>query len=188
MKGLSLRLSIGVLNLVLAVSLSSACADDGRLFGENDSRGRTDITADKFQTKSRAGVKESVFDRNVTLKLDNVTLSCDKLVIVYDEKKARLSAESKGEKPTTTSTIKSITASGNVKITQDERMATAEKALWDFAKRTITLTEGVPRYQQGHDSVSGHRIIMYLDENYAAIEYGDTPSDFLRNPQKEKEK
>jgi hypothetical protein len=77
MKGLSLKCSIGVLNLVLAVSLSSACADDGRVFGENDSRGRTDITADKIQIKSRAGVKESVFDGAVTVKQGDVTLSCD---------------------------------------------------------------------------------------------------------------
>ena len=184
MKGLSLKLCIGVLVLVPAALLSAVYAENDRPVARQGAQGTIDITADKIQIKSRAGVEESVFNGNVTVKQGDVTLSCDKLVIVYDEKKERTAAENK-DKKLTASTIKSITASGNVKITQNERKATADKAVWDYAKRTITLTEGPPRLWQGRDSISGHRIIMHLDENYSAIEYGGGPE---WKPQKEKEK
>jgi lipopolysaccharide export system protein LptA len=134
---------------------------------------------------SRDHAKESVFDGNVKVKQGDLTLSCDKLVIIYDEKEARTSAESSGKKPTDTA-IRSITASDNVKITQSERRATVEKSVWDYAKRTITLAGGPPRLWQGRGSFSGHRIIMRLDENYVAIDYGGAPDLMPRSQKKEK--
>jgi lipopolysaccharide transport protein LptA len=164
MKGLSLKLGVAVPNLVLAVLLSAVYAENDQTIGGKNSQGQIDITADRHIAKSGRDSKERVFDGNVTINQDDVRLTCDRLVIVYDETKGSKSVESQG-KQLPASTIKSITAAGNVKITQNERRATAGKALWDYAKRTITLTEGPPRFWQGRDSGMANKVIMYLDEN-----------------------
>ena len=78
----------------------------------------------------------------------------------------------------------------NVKIIQNERMAVAGKALYDNAKRTITLTEG-PRLWQGADVMVAKSIIIYLDENRVDSQGGENPITFRINPdqqKKEKEK
>ena len=92
----------------------------------------------------------------------------------------------------TPSGIKSITALGNVKITQNDRMALAGKAVFDNAKRTITLTEGPPRLWQGPDVLAAQTIIIYLDENRSELLGGDesliTAIINPPKPKKEKEK
>lgn len=60
--------------------------------------------------------------------------------------------------------MRSMTATGNVKVVQNERMAVAGQAVFDNVNRTITLTES-PRIWQGSDVVQAHKIIIYLDEN-----------------------
>lgn len=68
-------------------------------------------------------------------------------------------------------------------------MAVAGKALFDNAKRTITLTEG-PRLWQGPDMLVAHTIIVYLDENRAELRSNDgKDGDEIRmriNPGKQK--
>jgi lipopolysaccharide export system protein LptA len=108
-----------------------------------------DITSKNVNTKNIPGGKEVSFEGNVKMKQGDVTLICDRLVIVYDEKKVVANAGKGRSKKLSkdlenTGKIKSIAASGNVKIVQNERMAVADEALYDNVKCTIRLT-GVPR-------------------------------------------
>ena len=157
--------------LVLIVALSAAYAENGYLALEPGSQEPIDITSKKFTTRNIPDGKENTFDGAVKVVQDDVTLTCDRLVIVYEEKKGATPTESRNRKLPkdlqNTGNIKSITASGNVKISQNERMATAGKALYDNVKRTITLTES-PRIWQGRDAGIADTINMYLDENRSA--------------------
>jgi len=60
--------------------------------------------------------------------------------------------------------MRSMIATGNVKVVQNERMAVAGQAVFDNVSRTITLTEN-PRVWQGSDVAQADKIIIYLDEN-----------------------
>jgi lipopolysaccharide export system protein LptA len=181
--------------LILGVVLSAARAENGYLALGQGSQEPIDITSKKFTTRNIPDGKENVFEGAVKVVQEDVTLTCDKLIIVYDEKKGAAPAESRNKKLPkdwqNTGNIKSITASGNVKITQNERMATAGKALYDNVKRTITLTES-PRIWQGRDAGIADTIVMYLDENRSEFRGGDaSPIKFTINPgelKKEKEK
>jgi lipopolysaccharide export system protein LptA len=181
--------------LVLIVALSAAYAENGYLALGQGSQEPIDITSKKFTTRNIPDGKENVFEGAVKVVQEDVTLTCDKLVIVYDEKKGAAPTESRNRKLPkdwqNTGNIKSITASGNVKITQNERMATAGKALYDNVKRTITLTES-PRIWQGRDAGIADTIVMYLDENRSEFQGGDSsPIKFTINPgapKKEKKK
>ena len=56
-------------------------------------------------------------------------------------------------------------------------MAVAGKAMYDNAKRTITLTEGPPRLWQGPDVVVADTIVIYLDENRHELLQGGTKTE-----------
>jgi lipopolysaccharide export system protein LptA len=126
-----------------------------------------DITSKNVNTKNIPGGKEVAFEGNVNMKQGDVTLSCDRLVIVYDEKTVDKTGEGKVKKLSkgqeNASQIKSITASGNVKIVQNERMAVADEALYDNVNRTIRLKGGRPKLGEGSDVLIGDPIFIYLE-------------------------
>jgi lipopolysaccharide export system protein LptA len=135
------------------------------------------VTSKKFSARNVPGGKEAVFEGEVKVRQGELTLTCDKLAIVYDEERAKASADSGArhapKELQSVSGIKSIIASGNVKIVQNERMATAGKAEYDNLRRTITLTDGPPRLWQGPDVMMAHTVIIYLDENRSELRGGD---------------
>jgi lipopolysaccharide export system protein LptA len=183
-----------VVFLVLGCVLMAAGANNEYLSLGKGSDQPIDITSTKFTARNIPNGKEATFEGNVKVNQGDVTLSCDQLVLVYDEKVGARTGEGRlkklAKKLENVSQIKSITASGNVKIVQNERMAVAGKALYDNAKRTITLTEG-PRLWQGADVMVANTIIIYLDENRVDSLGGENPIKFKINPEqqkKEKEK
>ncbi len=93
-----------------------------------------------------------VFRGDVVAKED-FTLYCDELRIRYNEAQE----------------IKEIVAKGNVKIVQQDRTATSERAVYDRKKRTIVLT-GRPEVYRCGDRVSGRKITVYLDTENAFVE------------------
>jgi lipopolysaccharide export system protein LptA len=128
-----------------------------------------DITSRKANTKAITNGKKIIFEGNVKVKQGDVTLTCDELVIIYDERtKSRTAggrAKSLPRGLTTASQIKSITASGNVKIIQNERMAQGDEATYDNWKGTIFL-KGIPAFlRDGPESLNGGQIIINRDEN-----------------------
>jgi lipopolysaccharide export system protein LptA len=183
-----------VVFLVLGCVLTVAGAGNEYLGLGKGSDQPIDITSTKFTARNIPNGKEATFEGNVKVNQGDVTLSCDQLVLVYDEKAGARTGEGRvkklSKKLENVSQIKSITASGNVKIVQNERMAVAGKALYDNAKRTITLTEG-PRLWQGADVMVAKTIIVYLDENRVDSQGGDeNPITFriLNSTQQKKEK
>lgn len=173
---------------ILGLVVSMAEANDFLSLGQGSDQ-PIDIASKKSTARNTGGGKEVTFDGNVRVKQGDLTLTCDKLIIVYDENKSSANEGPAKRLPKdlqTISGIRSITATGNVKIAQDERMAVAGKALFDNAKRTITLTEG-PKLWQGPDQLVAHTIVVYLDENRSELIGKD--NDEIRvhiNPGKQK--
>lgn len=117
-------------------------------------------------------ILEIVWEGNVRVKQGDVSMTCDRLVALCDDKGGGPSSEKRPTKPANAALavvreddIRSITAAGNVKIVQNERMATAGKAEFDRAKRTITLTEGPPKLWHGENALEADRIVIHLDED-----------------------
>ncbi len=91
--------------------------------------------------------------RVVTVQVD-MTMRSDTLVAYYDPEMKQM---------------KRIVAEGKVNATQGDRVATAEKAVFDDKTKTITLT-GNPVMRQGNSQVSGTRVIYYMDQDRAIAE------------------
>ena len=171
MKSLSLKLSVAVLIAFLftAVFLPAAYAASDQVIGGKNSQDQIDIAAKKVTMKPSPGGREAIFEGKVTVKQGDITLLCDRLIVLHEEKRGSTAPGSQNKRLPkdwqTDSMVKTLTALGNVKITQKDLMATAGKALYDHAKRTFTLTEGPPRFWQGRDSGIAKTITMFLDEN-----------------------
>lgn len=127
------------------------------------------VTSKKSTGKNLPTGKELTFEGGVRVRQGQVTLTCDKLVVVFDEEKAGKERANKLPADLQVSGLRSMTASGNVKVVQNERMAVAGRALFDNAKRTITLTEN-PRLWQGPDVAIADTIVVYLDENRSELQ------------------
>lgn len=126
-----------------------------------------DITSKKVSARPTAGGREVRFDGNVRVEQGDMTLTCDRLVTLFDEQKKvgeRASGKKLPKALETTSTLKSITAIGNVTLAQEGMKAVAGQTVFDNDRRTITLTER-PRVQKGPDTLEAHTIIIYLDES-----------------------
>jgi lipopolysaccharide export system protein LptA len=145
-----------------------------------------DIQSRKLNCKMKSGSVDCVYDGNVRVKQGDVTMTCDRLAIVYENKEDRTAQDPKGgvipHDLKTIRNIKSITASGNVKIVQGDRVAIAGTALFDNGKQTITLSEG-PKLWQGTNQIIGEKIIIYLKENTAEVKTKDgTMIETIINP------
>lgn len=152
------------------------CQNDHPTFSSSDQP--INITSKRFSAKNFSGGKEVTFEGSVRVQQGDLVLTCDRLLIMYDEKMQGTEQNGSNKKTVnkelqTASGIKSITASGNVKMTQNDRMAVAGKAVFDNTKRTITLTEGPPRLWQGPDVLAAQTIVIYLDENRSELLGGD---------------
>jgi len=67
--------------------------------------------------------------------------------------------------------IREVVATGNVKVQEGDRLATAQKAVFANREQKITLT-GQPKVWQGKDVVSGEKIIVLLEEDKSFVESG----------------
>ncbi len=67
--------------------------------------------------------------------------------------------------------VREIVATGDVKIHQGDRVATAQKAVFLNGEQKIVLT-GQPKVWQGKDMVSGERITFLLAEDKSLVEGG----------------
>jgi len=159
--------------LVLSVScVGWATASDspqGSLFSFGSASDQPIYVTSKWcEDRVIPGGRESTCTGPLKVTQGDLTLVSDKLVIVYDDDKEKSGSRTQAKSPPRNSRdtrpIRSIVASGNVKIAQHDRTVVAGRAEYDNAKRTITLTGGPPQFWHGRDHGSADTIIIYLDE------------------------
>ena len=167
------------LALVLGFALTSAAAVNSYLaLGKGATKGADqpiDITGRKLTLVLGDGSVEARYIGNVKVKQGDVTMTCDRLVVDYAHKDARpgLARQSANlaKEAQKIENIRSITAVGNVKIVQHDRIAVAGKAVYDNTKRTIELTDN-PMLWQGPDRLHGQKIVFHMDEHLANVDNG----------------
>ena len=123
-------------------------------FGLTSSRAPIDITSDMVEADQKQNTV--TFRGNVIGKQENITLYANVLTIQYD-------SESKG--------IKTVVATGNVKIVQLERRATSQKATFHQDGSKVVL-EGEAVIREGENVIRGERVIYYVEEERAVVEGG----------------
>jgi lipopolysaccharide export system protein LptA len=114
------------------------------------------ITSDQLE----ADYKESVitFTGNVIARRGEMTIYARQATVLYEKKP-------EGNE------VREIVATGDVKIHQEDRVATAQKAVFFNGEQKVVLT-GQPKVWQGKDMVSGEKITFFLADDKSLVEGG----------------
>ncbi|MCK4536591.1 MAG: lipopolysaccharide transport periplasmic protein LptA [Desulfuromonadales bacterium] len=112
------------------------------------------ISADRLEADDVA--QKLVFVGNAVAKQGDITISSERLVVQY-------SADNRD--------VAEIIAEGSVRITQGERVASGQRAVYDKNEERIVLT-GSPVVKEGPNSVQGHEIILFLDGKRSIVKGG----------------
>ncbi len=159
---MNVRISLAaILILCFFGAAGSSGAEKKPLFGAGGkSEGRSDqplrITSQQLEADNKNQV--IIFTGKVIARQGAVTLYADVAHVYYEKKE-------EGNE------VREIVATGNVKMQQEDRLATGQKAVFTNADQKIVLT-GQPKVWQGKDMVSGEKIIVLLDEDKSFVESG----------------
>lgn len=116
-----------------------------------------------------------VFEGHVVVQQGNLTITGDQLTVysVPPTKTQQQAAKSQaqGTQLSPMDRIDRIEIDGHVKITQQGKVATAEKAIYYHNQQKIVLM-GHPHVLQGQDTITGRLITLYLQDNRSVVEGG----------------
>lgn len=150
-KFLSSALMLAAVFLINAAALGAVSSKEQQARKETPKKPVT-VTSDRMEADQNE--KIVVFKGNV-VAVEDFTLNSDVLFVYYDDNKE----------------IRDIVAEGNVKIYQEDKTSTSDKATYNRKDRVIVLT-GNPQVNQCEDIVKGDKITVYMDENKALVESG----------------
>lgn len=119
-----------------------------------------DITSGQLEANLKSHI--IIFRGNVVAKQGDVVLYCNKLIAYYDKKNKN---------------IIRIVATGNVKITRKNMIATGKEAIFDNVNKLLTLS-GSPRIWEAENIIEGTKIIFYLGSDRIFVKGAKT----LYNP------
>jgi len=111
-----------------------------------------DITSSKLEANLKSHIV--IFTGNVIAKQGDVVLYCDNLTAYYDSKNKD---------------ITKIIATGDVKITRKDMIATGNEAVFDNIDKLLTLT-GSPRVWEGKNMIEGTKIVLYIGTDKIFVE------------------
>ena len=135
--------------LLLPVSISAAPVDTSQ------NRGPIHVTSDRLEADDEAQIV--IFSGNAVATQDDVTIYADRLTIKYTGEKRE---------------IVEIIADGQVRIVQQEKVATGEKAVYYNQEERVVMT-GSPKVTEGDNFVEGQEITLYLNEKRSVVSGGD---------------
>lgn len=140
-----------------AESPAPASRMDGMLgsFSLGGDRGPVQVDADAMEFDYKTMVL--TYRGNVVVTQAEVTLRSDTLRVVLNREGPQRPTE--------------VVAEGNVRIDAGERHASGGKAVFDDAKRTVTLSDQA-RLRDGPNEIDGERVVVYLDEERSVVEGG----------------
>jgi lipopolysaccharide export system protein LptA len=126
----------------------------GKPFGLATSRAPINIESDTMEANQKQNFV--IFKGNVLAKQEDITLYANMVTIYYD-------SDTKG--------IKTVVATGNVKIVQLNRRATGQKITFNQDENKVVM-EGEVVLREGENVIRGERVIYYIDEERSVVEGG----------------
>lgn len=122
------------------------------------------ISADRLISDTRARLAE--FTGNVTASQNGSVIQADSLKIFYRQ------GVDPGDRRTGESSIEKIVATGNVKITFDDKVAFTRQATYSTDTRVLVLSGPRSRITSGKDSIIGEKITFSRADGNIKVEGG----------------
>jgi lipopolysaccharide export system protein LptA len=148
--------------IMLTVSLAYA---ENKLFNKQSDE-PMEITSNRMEAFNKNQLV--VFSGNAMVKQGNKVLKSDKLFLYYkqepDKKKkvGTIEIEKTGD-------LEKLEAKGNVSLTQGERIAKGDEAIYFRDSGKVILT-GNAMLSEGKNSIKGDRVIVFINENRGVVE------------------
>jgi lipopolysaccharide export system protein LptA len=124
------------------------------------------ITSNKLISDKKAGYAEFIGD--VKAIQGDTVITSDKLKIFFKKNFADKGALSLSEE-----SIHKIVANGNVEIKIDNRVATAQQAVYNTETMVLVLSGNNPKVISENDSISGEKITFYRKDGRFNVESGN---------------
>lgn len=127
------------------------------------------IASDRMEVNQKD--RTILFEGHVVVQQDDLTITGKKLRVygVSDQKQSAGSSQTDGAM---VDRIDRIEVEGDVKISQKDRIATSEKAVYYHQEQKIVLS-GKPVVAQGEDRIQGRLITLYLEQGRSVVEGGE---------------
>lgn len=133
------------------------------------------ITADRMEVRQEE--KIVTFEGHVVVKQDDAVITGNRLKVVglstdkEDKSAKKVNKADKGDSAGMAEKIDYIEVEGDVKVTQQDRIATADKAIFYQQDQKIIL-RGHPTVTKGKDKIEGSVITIFLQQNRSVVEGG----------------
>lgn len=155
--------------LILLITGVSGWAAGSNRSGQFDGNQPIQITSDRLKADDNA--RQMTFIGNVVARQGDVTIYADHLKVFYGREDRE---------------IDRIEAAGDVRVVQNNRVATGQKGVYYRKEGRIVLT-GSPAVHQGEDFIKGDAITVFLNEEKSIVTGdGDTRVKAVFSPQKGK--
>ncbi len=144
--------------LLLGLLLSPQQAPASKGASEEGSQGPIQIKSDKMEVVDKSGTV--LFTGQVRATRGDMVINSDSLKVFYKQ------VDQEGKK-----VIREIRAVGHVRITRGDMIATGKKARYLKPQEKLVLTGDVQVWQ-GKNRVSGHQVVLFLNEDRSIVEKG----------------
>lgn len=135
------------------------------------------IASDRMEANQQDGT--ILFEGNVVVQQDDLTITGRQLRVYAAEGRKDVAAES-----AMVDKIDRIEVEGNVKISQKDKVAVAERAVYYHEEQKIVLS-GHPSVSQGEDTIQGRLITLLLAQGKSIVEgSAETPVQAILHPAK----
>ena len=155
-----------VYSFILFIILLTACctyADNNFISKQSDDP--IEITSNRMEAFNEK--KLVVFSGNAIAKQGNKALKADQLNLYYKKEPEKVkvgTTETEG-----TGNLEKIEAKGNVSLTQGERVAVGDEAIYFRDSGKVIMT-GNAVLSEGKNLIRGDRVIVFLNENRGVVE------------------
>lgn len=126
----------------------------------------TDVTADRMYYDADENTVH--FESNVVIVHGDFTIHCDNVTMVLLEDSATKPNDAAKTDTLDAGKIEKIIASKKVCLAMKSKKGTCEKATY-FAQKAMVRMEGNPVLYEEKNSVQGHIINFYIDENRSEV-------------------
>lgn len=138
------------------------------------------ITSDRMEANQAD--KTIIFEGHVVVQQDDMTITGKRMkVFAAADKKEGKKEDKVNAQPSMMNQVDRIEIEGDVRISQKDKVATADKSVYYQKERKVVLI-GNPVVSQGKDSVRGQVITLYLAEGRSVVEGGTTPVQAVLHP------
>jgi lipopolysaccharide export system protein LptA len=149
---------------VILLSAFRVHADNSLMIKPSDEP--MEITSDRMEAFNEK--KLVVFSGNAKVTQGNNVLKSDRLLLYYKnepDKKDKIGTIETDK----TGDMEKIEAKGNVSLTQGERVASGDEAIY-FRDTSKVILTGNATLREGKNSIKGDRVIVFLNENRGIVE------------------